>query len=207
MLYSSIIVAASAFAGLASAQNSTGSYNTPIPCCSVDPGSVPQDDKQAWCNANQNTCVSACGGQSSVASQGNNCNSQTLEFDCKCRNETDITSALGNYEQSVEGQMCRYWYDQCVTASGSDAAARFECEQARDAECGTEKFDAAATSSGAASSGSPSATNSGSSPDNTGDAAASGASSTPTEGAAVRNAMYGAPALAGGLFALFGFAL
>lgn len=75
MLYSSIIVAASAFAGLASAQNSTGSYNTPIPCCSVDPGTVPQDDKQAWCNANQNTCVSACGGQSSVASQGNNCNS------------------------------------------------------------------------------------------------------------------------------------
>jgi len=75
MLYSSIIVAASAFAGLASAQNSTGSYNTPIPCCSVDAGSVPQDDKQAWCNANQNTCVDACGGQASVASQGNNCDS------------------------------------------------------------------------------------------------------------------------------------
>lgn len=103
--------------------------------------------------------------------------------------------------------MCRYWYDQCVVASGSDAAARFECEQARDNECGTLKFDAAATSSSASSSDSPSATNSGSSPDNTGDAAASGASSTPTEGAAVRNAMYGAPVLAGGLFALFGFAL
>jgi hypothetical protein len=73
MLYSSIIVAASALAGFASAQNATGSYDTPIPCCTVDAGSVPQDDKQTWCNANQNTCVELCGGQGSLASNGNQC--------------------------------------------------------------------------------------------------------------------------------------
>ena len=75
MLYSSILVAASALAGFASAQNATGNYNTPIPCCSVDTGSVPLDDKQTWCNANQNTCVELCGGQGQIASNGNECDS------------------------------------------------------------------------------------------------------------------------------------
>jgi hypothetical protein len=134
------------------------------------------------------------------------CAQQTLDFNCTCRNGTDVSDSLKAYEQSVGGQMCYYWFDQCIAATGSDAAAQFQCKEARDNECGKAKFDSDAQTSGASSSGSPSATSGGSSPDNTG-AAASGASSAPTEGAAVRNAMLGAPVLAGGLFALFGFAL
>jgi hypothetical protein len=80
MLYSSVIVAASAFAGLVSAQNTTGSYNTPIPCCSVDAGSVPEDNKQSWCNANQNTCVDVCGGQNQIASGGNDCDPVSISM-------------------------------------------------------------------------------------------------------------------------------
>jgi len=210
MLYSSILVAASALAGFASAQNATGNYNTPIPCCSVDPASVPLDDKQTWCNANENTCVELCGGQGQIASNGNECDSQTLDFSCECRNGTNVSDSMKKYEQSVDGQMCSYWYIQCIAATGSDAAAQFQCEQARDNECGTLTTSDAtdAGNAGASSSGSsPSATSSGSSSDSTETASASGASSTPTEGAAVRNAIYGTPALAGGLFALFGFAL
>jgi len=75
MLYSTLIVAASAFAGFASAQNASSQYQTPIPCCSVDPNSVSQNDRQTWCTANQNTCVELCGGQGKIASQGNTCNS------------------------------------------------------------------------------------------------------------------------------------
>ena len=71
MLYSTIIVAASAFAGFASAQNTT--YNTPIACCSVAANTVSQDDRQTWCRANGNTCVQLCGGQSKLASNGNKC--------------------------------------------------------------------------------------------------------------------------------------
>lgn len=73
MRSSSIIVAASAFAGFVSAQNST--FNTPIQCCTVDPNSVDQDDRQAWCQANQNTCVELCGGRGQLASNGNQCDS------------------------------------------------------------------------------------------------------------------------------------
>ncbi|KAG9196624.1 hypothetical protein G6011_01745 [Alternaria panax] len=210
MLYSSIIVAASAFASFASAQNGTGNYDTPIPCCTVSAGSVPQDDKQTWCNANQNTCVELCGGQGSLASNGNQCDSQTLDFSCECRNGTDVSEQMDAYQQTVPGLMCRYWYDQCIAATGSDAAAQFQCNQARDNECGnlttTDATDAGNGASSSGSESSASATSSSSSPDNTADATESAASSTPT-GAAGRIAVYGTPALAGGLFALFGFAL
>jgi hypothetical protein len=209
MLYSSIIVAASAFASFASAQNATGNYDTPIPCCTVAAGSVPQDDKQTWCNANQNTCVELCGGQGSIASNGNSCDSQTLDFSCKCRNGTEVSDQMQAYQQTVPGLMCRYWYDQCIAATGSDAAAQFQCNQARDNECGNlttqDATDSGNSASASGSSSSPSATGS-DTPDSTESAAASASSAAPT-GAAGRIAVYGTPALAGGLFALFGFAL
>jgi hypothetical protein len=67
MLYSSVIVAA-AFAGFAAAQNSTV-----IPCCTVPLTQVPQDTRQSWCDAQENTCVDLCGGQGDIASNGNTC--------------------------------------------------------------------------------------------------------------------------------------
>ena len=73
MLYSTLIVAASAFAGFASAQNSTAS--TPIACCTVPVTSVPESQRNEWCNANENTCVDLCGGQGKIASNGNECES------------------------------------------------------------------------------------------------------------------------------------
>lgn len=72
MRYSTLFVAASALAGFAVAQNST-QYNTPIPCCSVTPSSVDQNDRQSWCQANQNTCVELCGGPGQLSSNGNQC--------------------------------------------------------------------------------------------------------------------------------------
>jgi hypothetical protein len=69
MLYSSVIVAVSAFAGLAAAQ----SNSTVIPCCSVAINTVPEDQRQSWCDAQENTCVDLCGGQGDIASNGNTC--------------------------------------------------------------------------------------------------------------------------------------
>jgi hypothetical protein len=210
MRSSSIIVAASAFAGFAAAQNST--FNTPIPCCTVDPNSVDQDDRQSWCQANQNTCVELCGGRGQLASNGNQCDSSTLKFSCKCRNGTDVSSSMSQYQQTVPGQMCLVWYSNCISASGSDATAQFECEQARDSLCGNKTVADAteagnAGSSSGSSSASPSATNS-DSPSSTGASeSGSAASSTSTPGAASNLAFYGTSALAGGLFALFGMAL
>lgn len=139
----------------------------------------------------------------------------TLEFSCKCRNGTDVTSVMDQYQQTVPGQMCLVWYSNCISASGTDATAQFECGQARDSLCGNKTIEQAteAGNSGSGSgsgsssaSSSPSATSSGS-PASTGDASGSAASSTPTPGAATNLAFYGTTALAGGLFALFGMAL
>ncbi|USP79741.1 hypothetical protein yc1106_07015 [Curvularia clavata] len=211
MRSSTIFVAVSAFAGFAAAQNST--FNTPIQCCTVDPNSVDQDDRQSWCQANQNTCVELCGGRGQLASNGNQCDSSTLKFSCKCRNGTDVSSTMSQYQQTVPGQMCLVWYSNCISASGTDATAQFECEQARDNLCGnktieqaTEAGNSGSSSSGSSSaSGSPSST-SGSSPSPTGSAGAASSSSAPS-GAAANLAMYSTSALAGGLLALFGLAL
>jgi hypothetical protein len=210
MRSSTFFVAASAIAGLVSAQNTT--FNTPIQCCTVDPNSVDQNDRQSWCQANQNTCVELCGGRGQLASNGNQCDSSTLKFSCKCRNGTDVSSSMSQYQQTVPGQMCLVWYSNCISASGSDATAQFECEQARDSLCGNKTVADAteagnAGSSSGSSSASPSATNS-DSPSSTGASeSGSAASSTSTPGAASNLAFYGTSALAGGLFALFGMAL
>lgn len=72
MLYSSLIIAASAFAG-ASAQllNNNTQYGTPIQCCSVPAGSLPQARRNEICEAQTNTCVELCGDQGRT--QTNNC--------------------------------------------------------------------------------------------------------------------------------------
>jgi hypothetical protein len=69
MRYSSLLVAASALAGFAAAQ----SNSTVIPCCEVPVSSVPESDRETWCDAQENTCVDLCGGQGKIASNGNNC--------------------------------------------------------------------------------------------------------------------------------------
>ncbi|EOA81016.1 hypothetical protein ACJQWK_09742 [Exserohilum turcicum] len=211
MRYSTLFVAASALAGFAVAQNST-QYNTPIPCCSVTPSSVDQNDRQSWCQANQNTCVELCGGPGQLSSNGNQCDPSTLKYSCKCRNGTDVTSVMDQYQQTVPGQMCRVWYSNCISASGTDATQQFECEQVLKNVCGNKTVQDAtnagnAGSSSASASSSPSATRSSGSGAATGSASGSAASSTPTRGAAANLAFYGTSALAGGLFALFGMAL
>jgi hypothetical protein len=222
MLYSSLIVAASAFAGFASAQNSTTNFNTPIPCCSVSAGAVNSTLRSSWCEANTNTCVDICGGQSQISSNGNECddvssllllpppivhsltrNQTTLDFTCKCTNGTDAKTAMAAYEQSVPGQMCRFWYGKCIEASGDSSAQQFQCKQAAEATCG----NLTVTDSGAVASASPSSLRSGSPTSGSPSAATGSPSSSPSSGAAAALAQYGAPIFAGGLLAVFGIAL
>lgn len=129
-----------------------------------------------------------------------------LSFTCKCSNGTDITSSLENYQQSVPGLMCRYWFDACINATGTDASAQFQCISARDTKCGNLTVDDNGDSSSSASasaSSSASKTSGGSSSSST----ASASASTSSTGAAANLAFFGTPVLAGGLLAVFGLAL
>jgi hypothetical protein len=120
---------------------------------------------------------------------------------------------MSAYQQTVPGLMCRTWYGQCIEASGTDAAAQYACNQARDTQCGNLTTSDATNAgngispSGTASSGSSaSPTSSGSSTSGTESAAPASSSAAPKSGAA-NLAMYGSSALVGGLLAVFGLAL
>lgn len=74
MLFSTLIVAASAFAG-ASAQLLTNgtTYGTPIPCCSLGANQITEERREAICEGQQNTCRELCGGEANVGTNGNTC--------------------------------------------------------------------------------------------------------------------------------------
>ena len=89
MRYSSVIVAVSALAGFAAAQN-----DTVIPCCSVAVNQVPEDKRESWCDAQENTCVDICGGQGDIASNGNECDAVSLPAAMIGLISTDMLSSL-----------------------------------------------------------------------------------------------------------------
>ncbi|KAF2015866.1 hypothetical protein BU24DRAFT_422170 [Aaosphaeria arxii CBS 175.79] len=206
MRYSSVFVAVSALASFAVAQNETSQLPPTIqPCCTVDPQLISSTNKTNWCLAERNTCREACDNQ--VAAGGNTCDNNSLEFECKCRNGTDLD--MKQYEQSVPGQMCRFWYDQCVAATNEDLDQQKACEAARDANCGTQLTNGDTTSSSASSSEPTSSpTSTGGSSESATSAGAVPATSSPGLAPALAYAReYSTPLMAGGLVALFGFAL
>ncbi|KAF2832025.1 hypothetical protein CC86DRAFT_377259 [Ophiobolus disseminans] len=206
MLYSSLIVVASAFAGASAQLLSNGTtYNTPIPCCSLSAGVLPQARREEVCEAQRNTCSELCGGVGSVRT--NDCDRTSLVFSCVCSNTTVFdTTKLAPYEQTVPGLVCRDWYNTCINRTfdnpGQQLTQQFQCDLAKQQQCGN-LTTRAAQSSGSPS-GSASRTSGGSSPSQTSTGAGTSQSSA---GVAAGLAMYGTPILAGGLLAVFGIAL
>jgi hypothetical protein len=76
MLYSSLLLAASALTGLVAAQQN---YTTYTECCTIDPNSVDSKLRQDWCRAQLNTCPELCGGIGKLASGGNLCDPVSLQ--------------------------------------------------------------------------------------------------------------------------------
>jgi uncharacterized membrane protein YgcG len=128
-----------------------------------------------------------------------------LTYTCTCANKTQITNdIMRNYEQSVPALECRFWYGACVNATGQDVAAQFQCQQARDSQCGNLTTKATGSSSSSASS-TPTGTSSRAS--NSPSGTSSGGSAAQSSGVAAGLATYGMPILAGGLLTVFGVAL
>lgn len=201
MLYSSLFVAVSAIASFAAAQNNTNLPPGVSPCCTVNSGLVNSTLKNEWCLAETNTCRELCG---TVASGGNTCEQETLRFNCECRNGTKPD--MSKYEQTVPGQMCRFWFRQCINATNQNLDQQDFCRSEQTAKCGTLLSNKASASSSGA--GGASATTSGSGSADATSSSASPATSSPGAAAAIAIAReFGTPLFAGGIVALFGFAL
>merc|ERR1711939_584662 len=98
MLYSTFLVAATAFTGFVSAQSSSSAQTTGAVNqtgtqtdqtgndgqgqYTIEPNSVPLATRQNWCRAQFNTCLGVCGGQAFP----NNCDAATLTYSCICTN-------------------------------------------------------------------------------------------------------------------------
>ena len=125
---------------------------------------------------------------------------------CECRNGTKPD--LAAYEQTVEGQQCRFWHAQCINATNEDAELQFNCNSVRDAQCGNGTSGASTTtSSSSESTPTVSRTSSGSSNDATNTGSAGAATSSPAAAALNVARNYGTPMLAGGMAAIFGLVL
>ncbi|KAI7345790.1 hypothetical protein KC354_g14550 [Hortaea werneckii] len=160
MLYSTFLVAATAFTGLVSAQSSsstqsssgaqtTGALNQTGTQTgqtgddgegqyTIEPNSVPLATRQNWCRAQFNTCNSVCGGQAFP----NNCDATTLVYTCVCTNGN--MPNISAYDQSLAAYECRAWRDGCNERYPGDAEAQQNC---LDTPCGSREVDDASSSS------------------------------------------------------------
>merc|ERR1711939_888193 len=225
MLYSTFLVAATAFTGFVSAQSSssiqsssgaqtTGAVNQTGTQTdqtgndgqgqyTIEPNSVPLATRQNWCRAQFNTCLGVCGGQAFP----NNCDAATLTYSCVCTNGNQPN--ISNYQQSLAAYECRAWKDGCNERNPTDAGAQQEC---LNTPCGSSSSGSDSTSSAsstaAAGGSSDSDSNSDSSASGTASSSAAAASQSDSGAAAMRFAQtYGTGVFATGLLAFFGLAL
>merc|ERR1712072_1631247 len=161
MLYSTFLVAATAFTGLVSAQSTSNTQSSSGAQTTsgaqnqtgtqtgqtgddgegqytIDPNSVPLATRQDWCRAQFNTCRGVCGGQAFP----NNCDAATLTHSCVCTNGNQPN--ISNYQQSLAAYECRAWKDGCNERNPTDAGAQQEC---LNTPCGSKLVSDASSSS------------------------------------------------------------
>ncbi|KAL1954047.1 hypothetical protein VTO42DRAFT_1825 [Malbranchea cinnamomea] len=95
-----------------------------------DPSLVSQDEKNAWCTAQTNTCPEICGGATKV----NRCDPGALTYDCVCSNGT--TPDVSPYINTLPFFICNANFGQCIDRHPNDAEGQKECKEAQK-QCGT----------------------------------------------------------------------
>jgi len=194
MLYSTLLLAATALTGLVAAQNFTQ-------CCTL-PTLPPVATRQTWCRAEQNTCPELCGGIGQLANDGNLCDSTALTYTCQCSDGTKPN--ISDYQQSLPALMCQQWKTDCVANSPNDLTGQTACLSV---VCGNKTTNdlSSSASSAPSATAAPSSTGGGS-----GSATVASATSATSKAAATALALakeFGTSALAAGIVAAFGFAL
>ncbi|KAI6893118.1 hypothetical protein KC318_g12838 [Hortaea werneckii] len=161
MLYSTFLVAATAFTGFVSAQSTSNTQSSSGAQTTsgaqnqtgtqtgstgddgegqytIDPNSVDLSERQNWCRAQFNTCNSVCGGQAFP----NECDATTLSYTCVCTNGN--MPNISSYDQSLAAYECREWRQQCVQRVGDDAQQQQDCINT---QCGSREVSDASSSS------------------------------------------------------------
>jgi len=119
----------------------------------IDPNSVPLSTRTSWCQSQIASCPLLClqlSGQSSTTS-ANDCDPNTLTFDCVCGN--GLAPNAANYSQTIPYFECTEYGNQCVTACNGNTNCQSACRD--DHPCGAQsptRINATSTTSSSAAS-------------------------------------------------------
>ncbi|KAI8940053.1 hypothetical protein NX059_003772 [Plenodomus lindquistii] len=128
-----LALSAAAFAGFASAQ-STSQQNYPY---TIDPSTVSDSDRQYWCDQNRAQCPLIClqqPGVTSMTTEENECDSDTLTYSCVCEN--NVVPNITEYSQTLPFFICQEWGNNCVANCQGDNTCQDKCRS--DHPCGAQ---------------------------------------------------------------------
>lgn len=159
-----------------------------------NPNNVTEAEKFNWCLAQLNSCPQICGGAASL----NDCDSDTLTYNCVCPNATVPDSTA--FAQTLPFFICEETYRQCVNNNPNNAQGQAACRENQ--KCGSRNATAEALAqTGSASSGTASST--GSATSSAAGSAASSAASASASAAEAPMTTYATGAFAAVLMAAF----
>ncbi|PGH15477.1 hypothetical protein AJ79_02454 [Helicocarpus griseus UAMH5409] len=123
MHFSAVLLALSSIAGLVSSQ-------------SIDPDTVPEATRQAWCRDQKSSCPLLC--MQTKGSKGkpdpNDCDPETLAFSCVCSNGQSPNAS--EFSQTIPYYICTEANNQCVKNCNGDSTCQSACRE--DNPCGAQ---------------------------------------------------------------------
>ncbi|CAM1507152.1 Fc.00g067930.m01.CDS01 [Cosmosporella sp. VM-42] len=111
----------------AQAQNYTSELDM-----TIDPGTVPQQTRATWCQAQTNTCELLCGNDTG----DNSCTESDLSWECTCSSNSSAPG-LQYYTQTVPTFICNELFSQCITSNANSQRGQESCTDNIHDLCGT----------------------------------------------------------------------
>jgi len=94
----------------------------------IDPNSVPLSERTSWCETQMESCPVIClqlPGVTSTTTDANDCNPNTLTYDCVCGN--GMSPNASEYSQTLPYFVCTEYGSQCIAGCGGNTACQSDC--------------------------------------------------------------------------------
>ncbi|KAF7545374.1 hypothetical protein G7046_g9582 [Stylonectria norvegica] len=98
----------------------------------IDPNTVTQQNRAAWCQAQTNTCDLLCGDDT----DGNSCSQTTLAYNCTCASN-ESAPGLQYYTQTLPTFICNELFSQCISSNVGNQDGQDACKKDISDLCGT----------------------------------------------------------------------
>jgi len=108
--FAPILLASASFIGLSSAQ-----VYPP-----VNPDDIDINIRNLWCVNQQEACPALCEDQEQVSATTNDCDPETLTFECLCEN--NVSPNMTEYSMTIPYHLCQQSITNCVANCGNGEA-------------------------------------------------------------------------------------